>query len=227
MILLGAAGTGGTIHAQESSPPCDETRPATWHLPAIEPTKDVASLLETQGWDTVGGKHIIPKVLAVKDVYRFSDPDADPSLSTCKAIVETDHGNFIYLFWYVDSPTGSHLHGQILDELAQRLPDNINENGIGPYEVGAQAAVNTYARILVDMVSCKLRSKAWADDLRMKVERAIPADRRELAAEFDATIKEEARDPDPDLCNGPDTRNLLRYGDGVVTGTRSVWSVFD
>jgi hypothetical protein len=176
----------------------------------------------------VDGKHIIPKVLAVKDIHRFSDPDADPSLSTCKAIIETDHGNFIYLFWYADGPTGSHLHGQVLNELAGgRLPPNIDENKAGPYEVGAEAAVNTYARISVDMVFCKLRSKAWADDLRTKVERAIPVDRRELDTEFDDTIKEESRDPDPDVCNGPDTHNLLRYGDGIVTGKRSVWSVFD
>ena len=227
LLLLLVMCANRPVQAQESSPACDESRQESWSHSAIEPAKDITSLLEKQGWTTLGGEHVMPKVVSIKDIRHFVVPEANPELSTCKAIVETDHGNYLVFFWYTESSAGTRLHLQILEPLFDHLPADITLEGLGPYGPGADASVNTYARVVVDMPFCKLRSKRWADTLRAKVLAAIPVDRQDLAAEFNDTMKDEASDPDPDSCKGPDSRDALRYGDGVVAGTRSVWAIFD
>jgi hypothetical protein len=97
----------------------------------------------------------------------------------------------------------------------------------GPDGPGAEASINTYARMSADIPACKLRSRSWGDELRANVRRAIPQVRKDLASEFERTVQNALDSPDPNACGAPEVRNMIRYGDGVIAGTRSVWDTLD
>jgi hypothetical protein len=97
----------------------------------------------------------------------------------------------------------------------------------GPDSPGAETTINTYARISADIPACKLRPLSWGKELRAKIRAAIPASRKDLASEFERTAKTALDDPDPNACDAPEVHDLIRYGDGVIAGTRSVWDIFD
>ncbi len=97
----------------------------------------------------------------------------------------------------------------------------------GPDNPGAEAAVNTYVRISADIPACKLRSLSWGEHLREKVQAAIPTNRKDLTSNFERTARSALQFPDPNACDAPDVGKSLRYGNGILAGTRSVWDTFD
>ena len=92
-LALAAPPAGAAVTA---SPPCDVPRATSWRQSAIDPARDLTELIEQSQKE---------HVLAVKDIQRsegYGDEvdTSDRPISFCLAIVETDHGNSVYRFWY-------------------------------------------------------------------------------------------------------------------------------
>ena len=91
--------------------------------------------------------------------------------------METDRGNWVYKFWYIERSDGTSINAIRYRHLVDKLPDVITIAKEGPYLDTAEAVVNQYAAAVKWVPFCEGRSKAWADALQQKLLEAIPADR--------------------------------------------------
>lgn len=219
----------------DTSPPCDVARPASWQLPAIDPEKDLIGLVE-KGYDTTSGQHVMPHVLAIKDISASPFEDEHPvGRRICYAIVETGQQyqeNAIYKFWYVEIATGSVIHALHYRDLERQLPDDIKIANAAPYLFTADALINKYIILATGTApNCKLRGKAWSQALLAKVLEAVRRDRpdrlvvvKRIIAEMDAASRSPyARSGAYAAeCKDPETKVDIGRADGVIAGN-PVW----
>lgn len=230
ILLLSPRLGSYALAADYNSTPCDRIQPMTWDRPAVDPAKDLAGMIEQSGLDRVSGQHVALKVVSIKDIRQIESPDPDKII--CKAIVETDQDNFVYVFWYLQlHSTGQwSIHGFVAGMLEKTLPSDITLDGIGPYTVGAVSSVNNYAVMTFDIPVCGIRDKTWGDTLRQKLLAAIPRDRADLLkVAMDKLGYIEKYPINKFDCSAPDYWMDLdpRYGDQVIAGERSVWEPFN
>jgi hypothetical protein len=203
----------------DASPRCDIARPMSWRLSIIDPEKDLAWLVE-KGWTTNDGKSVAPRVTAIKDIKSSPFTDENPDAigrKFCYAIVETDHGNFIYKFWYVDGTTASSIHAVEYRHLSDDLPGDITIATASPYLPDAETTANTIAGVAMEAPNCKFRSAAWGDKLKALLLATVQKDRPDMLEHIKRWFEPGAAG---DYCE--EIKASLAQADKIVAGAR-VW----
>ena len=99
-----------------------------------------------------------------------------------------------------------------------------------PNEPGAEAAVRTYAQLVVQAPACGVRSNSWAKALYFKIEGAIPKDRSDLEATVRdgfAFAVEQLLEFRESYCSDLARDHTEILGDQVVMGKRTIWQTLD
>jgi hypothetical protein len=198
---------------------CDVTRPATWTLPAIDPTNDLKRMIEK------GGNSTGPRVVqSMGSISKITD-------ASCAVIIYTNVGAFKYVFWYSEEPDGTtFFHATSDPQLVGEVPPDLTVTAATPYHVGARMLTSRYAKMVPWVPACGLRDAAWGKALQAKIVAEIPPGRPDLLAEAQSIMtkvhgNEIWEQPTKQDCDYNTIEAM--YGDGVIAGTRSIWGDFD
>jgi hypothetical protein len=216
--LAAALATPAIAQSRKTFPPCDVPKAMSRTQAVIDPVADLTRIIEKKG------QHI----LAVRDYgKRPSVPSDDPTKPVCYAIVETDKGNSLFAFWYIEEDGKLYANAFAIDSLPATLPEDISLATVGPYRGDADVIVQTYAMVSVLGPDCLMRDKQWGEALRDRLAAAIPSDRPDLRASIDKGVTMAGKQLTGffvrTTCEEEAGNDFEKRGDEVLAGTRSIW----